>query len=164
MATRQNWSSKIVGLVEEAPDQLLANPLNARRHPGMQRDAIRASLDLLGWVAPVIMNQRTGNLVDGHARVEEALSARSATIPVLIIDVSEDEERIMLATYDPIGALAIADQVVLAGLLDSLPLPPDLESIMGSSSIPAPTPPKSAVFDENKLVTQHECPKCGYEF
>lgn len=114
------WESRIVEFGEVAPDQLLANPLNARRHPGAQRDALRASLDEIGWVAPVIVNRRTGRMVDGHARVEEALSAGLATVPVVTIDVSEDEERVMLATFDPIGALATYDQELLAELLPSI--------------------------------------------
>jgi hypothetical protein len=114
------WDSRIVGFSEIAPDQLLANPLNARRHPAVQRDALRASLDALGWVAPVLVNQRTGRMVDGHARVEEALSAGLATVPVITVDVSEEDERLMLATFDPIGAMATTDQAVLDQLLNDL--------------------------------------------
>ena len=36
--------SRIIGHGEAAPDQLLANPLNFRRHPGHQLDALRDHL------------------------------------------------------------------------------------------------------------------------
>ena len=114
------WQSRIVGFSEIAPDQLLANPLNARDHPGIQRDMLRASLDAVGWVSPVLVNQRTGNLVDGHARIEEALTAGLATVPVITIDVSEEDERLILATFDPIGAMAVTNQTVLDQLLDGI--------------------------------------------
>ena len=68
------WRSRIVGSGEEAPDQLAANPRNWRTHPAAQRKALRGSLDTVGWVQQVIVNKRTGNVVDGHARIEEALS------------------------------------------------------------------------------------------
>jgi hypothetical protein len=111
------WKNRIDGrIVLEAPDQLLANPLNARRHGGAQRDAIRSSLGQLGWIAPVIVNVTTGNLLDGHARVEEALTKGVPHVPVLYVELSEDEERLALATYDPIGAMADYDAEVLAML------------------------------------------------
>src|ERR1035437_4831985 len=75
------WRSRIVGSGEEAPDQLIANPANWRIHSGAQRDALRGSLDTVGGVATVLVNRRTGFVVDGHARVEEALSRHEATVP-----------------------------------------------------------------------------------
>jgi hypothetical protein len=100
------WRNRIVGTGEEAPDQLVANPLNWRTHPGPQRDALRGSLAEVGWVQQVLVNQRTGHVVDGHARVEEALSRQEATVPVLYVDLSPEEEALVLATLDPIGAMA----------------------------------------------------------
>ncbi len=44
------WRSRIVGMEDVAPDQLLAHPLNWREHPGAQRDALRGSLAEVGWV------------------------------------------------------------------------------------------------------------------
>lgn len=110
------WAQNITGLDMVAPDQLLANPLNARRHPGSQRDALRASLNELGWIAPVIVNETTGHLVDGHARVEEALRAGVESVPVVTVRISENQERLALATYDPITAMATYD----TGTLDML--------------------------------------------
>src|SRR5690348_9768810 len=66
--------NRIVGQGTEAPDQLVANPLNWRIHPRAQQEALAGSLETVGWVQQVLVNQRTGNLVDGHARVEQALS------------------------------------------------------------------------------------------
>jgi len=121
MSTKQAptvpWRSRIVGSGEEAPDQLVANPLNWRTHPGPQRDALRGSLDTVGWVATVLVNRRTGFVVDGHARVEEALSRHEATVPVLYVDLDPEEEALVLATLDPIGAMATADTAKLEELL-----------------------------------------------
>jgi hypothetical protein len=35
-----------------------------------------------------MVNRRTGFVVDGHARVEEALSRHEPTVPVLYVDLS----------------------------------------------------------------------------
>jgi len=113
-----NWQNRIKRLEYLPANQLLANPLNARRHPAKQRDALRGSLDSLGWYDAVIYNQRTGYLVDGHARVEEQLTKDdSATIPVLVVDLSEEEEAQALASHDWIAHLAEYDKQVLDDLL-----------------------------------------------
>jgi DNA modification methylase len=114
------WRNRIVGLGEESPEQLVANPLNWRTHPAAQRDALRGSLGTVGWVQQVMVNKRTGNVVDGHARVEEAISRHEATVPVLYVDLEPDEERLVLASLDPIAAMAQRDDERLRDLLDSL--------------------------------------------
>jgi DNA modification methylase len=111
------WRNRIVGSGTEAPERLAANPANWRVHPRLQRDALAGSLDTVGWVAQVIVNCQTGFLVDGHARVALALARKEATVPVLYVDLSPDEERLVLATFDPIGALAGADGERLTALL-----------------------------------------------
>ncbi len=111
------WRSRIVGTGEEAPDQLLANPANWRTHPAAQRNALRGSLDTVGWVQQVMVNKQTGFVVDGHARVEEAITRGEPTVPVLYVDLSPEEEALVLATLDPIGAMADRDGEKLAALL-----------------------------------------------
>lgn len=110
--------SRIVGEGEVAPDQLLANPLNWRRHPKGQLDALEGMLDTVGWVQRVIVNRTTGHMVDGHARVELALRRSERTVPVLYVELSEAEERLVLASLDPLGALATTDADMLAELLN----------------------------------------------
>lgn len=110
--------NRIIGLEYMPANQLLANPLNARRHPAKQREALRGSLDTLGYYDAVIMNQRTGYLIDGHARVEEQLTAdENATMPVLVVDMSEEEEAQALASHDWITQLAVYDNQILDDLL-----------------------------------------------
>lgn len=111
------WRSRIVSSGEASPSDLLANPNNWRTHPGSQRNALRGSLDTVGWVQQVMVNLTTGHMVDGHARVEEALSRGEATIPVLYVELSPEEEALVLATLDPIGAMAGRDDEKLKALL-----------------------------------------------
>jgi hypothetical protein len=111
------WRNAIVGYRLVPPDQLLANPRNPRRHPNVQRDALRASLRELGWVLPVLQNVRTGHLIDGHARIEEALSAGVPEVPVIDVDLSPEQEAMALATLDPIAAMASRDREALDLLL-----------------------------------------------
>jgi hypothetical protein len=112
--------NRITNFTLEVPEDLLANPRNARRHPGAQRDVIRGSLDELGWVAPVIVNDLTGYVVDGHARIEEAISEGTPVIPVIHVELDAAEERLALAVLDPTGDLAIYDQTALDDLIASV--------------------------------------------
>ncbi len=112
--------SRIVGEGDAAPDQLLANPLNWRTHPRAQVDALEGLLKQVGWVQRVIVNRRSGHIVDGHARVELALRRSEPMVPVLYVDLSDDEERLVLAALDPIGGLAATDADKLAELLQDV--------------------------------------------
>jgi hypothetical protein len=88
------------------PAALDANPENWRTHPKRQLRALTGILDEVGWVTRVIFNRRTNRMVDGHARVKLALAKGEKEIPVDVVDLSESEERLVLLTLDPSGALA----------------------------------------------------------
>lgn len=111
------WRSRIVGFDEVDPALLAANPLNWRTHPEEQAEAIAGSLGAVGFVDAIKFNIRTGRIIDGHERARLAAERGVALVPRLLVDLSEEEERLVLATFDPIGALAQADDAVLAELL-----------------------------------------------
>jgi hypothetical protein len=103
------WRNRIVGEGVEHPEQLLANPRNWRIHPKEQQAALTGMLEEVGWVQRVIVNKRTGFVVDGHMRVEVAISAGETEVPVLYVDLTEEEEAKVLATFDPISGMATMD-------------------------------------------------------
>lgn len=108
------WQSRIVGEGDEAPDQLLANPNNVRIHPDGQQKAMSEVLRRIGWLQRVIVNRRTGFVVDGHLRVMLALSEGQTSVPVQYVDITDEEEQEVLLTFDPIAALAGYDQSLLS--------------------------------------------------
>jgi DNA modification methylase len=114
------WRNRIVATGEVAPEALLANPRNWRTHPPDQRAALDGTLSEVGWVAQVLVNRTTGHLVDGHARVEEAIRRGEPSVPVTYVELTPDEEALVLATLDPIGAMATADTSKLGELLGAL--------------------------------------------
>ena len=116
-----SWANRIVGEGSEAPDQLLGNPENFRIHTLEQQQALEKVLDRGGWVTRVIVNKRTGHVVDGHLRVSLAISRGEPTVPVTYVDLSEHEEGLALATYDQLASLAGTDQQKLTDLLELLP-------------------------------------------
>lgn len=115
-----DWRNRIVDHGEEAPDQLLANPNNWRVHPKAQQEALRGVLDSIGLVSEVVVNRITGHLVDGHLRVALALETDQRSIPVKYVELSEEEERAVLITLDPIAAMAATDHEKVRELLESI--------------------------------------------
>lgn len=112
-----DWKNRIIGYGEEQPDQLLANPNNWRIHPKYQQDALLGILNQVGIVQNVIVNQQTGFVVDGHARIALAMRSGQKSIPVTYVDLTPAEELIIM-TFDPIGAQAATDKVKLEQLFN----------------------------------------------
>jgi hypothetical protein len=116
----QPWRNRIIRTGEEIPDQLLANPRNWRIHPKYQQDALKSVLASVGWVTHVIVNERTGHVLDGHARVALAISRDEPTVPCTYVDLDEAEEAIVLATFDPIGSMAVTDRAMLDNVIQGV--------------------------------------------
>lgn len=111
--------------------ELLANPFNYRVHPPRQRLAVRGSLQAFGWVAPLMVNEVTGHVVDGHLRMDDAMAVGETHAPVNYIHLSPDQERSLLAVYDPMTALAVHDAETHLALLQDATAPnTDLQAYM----------------------------------
>ncbi|HET9023032.1 MAG TPA: hypothetical protein VFN64_00580 [Burkholderiaceae bacterium] len=109
------FRNRIVGVGEEPPDQLLANPANAWKiHPEVQQDELEKVMETVGWVRRVLVNRRTGHVVDGHLRVQLALRRQEETVPVTYVDISEAEEKLLITVMDPLAGMVIADREALA--------------------------------------------------
>ncbi len=128
MSHRGNWSgnyirgtmsieNKIISSGTIKLSDVLFNPKNWRVHPKYQKEELSKIVRRVGWVEPVIINKRTGNLVDGHLRCLIAETENETEIPCIYIDVSEEDEDLLLATLDPITALVNADKEKLDELL-----------------------------------------------
>ena len=99
---------------------LVENPANWRRHSPEQLQSIK---DLLadpdvGWAGAFLFNERTGRLIDGHAR-KQVVDPKEV-VPVLVGDWTEEAERKILATLDPVGMLATGDPVAYQALVESI--------------------------------------------
>ncbi len=111
--------------------ELRANPKNWRRHPPAQREALSATLAQIGF-ADVALARETADgleLVDGHLRAD---LAGDAEIPVAILDLDEREADLLLATLDPLAAMAETDGEAWASLLrDAQGADDDLDKLIG---------------------------------
>src|SRR5579859_3568175 len=90
------------------PESLASNDLNWRSHPSEQTKALADVIAEVGWAGALLYNERTKKLIDGHARKD--LFAGKGPVPVLIGSWTEAQERKILATLDPLAAMAKADK------------------------------------------------------
>ena len=97
--------------------ELLPNPKNWRTHPVAQQDALKGILAEVGFAGAVLVRELDDGslmLIDGHMRAE---TTHDQEIPVLVLDVDEAESDKLLATFDPIAAMAESDPHALDALL-----------------------------------------------
>lgn len=166
-----NWQNRITRHGVQSADQFLANPRNPRKHPQKQRDAVKGSLNTLGWIAPVIVNARTGYMIDGHERVWQALQNDNAEVPFIEVDLSEAEENLALASFDWITHLATYDADNLDALLrdvqtDDVALQAVIAELATEAGVIPPDFSPVGIdeqprLDQKKPIT---CPHCGQEF
>jgi ParB-like chromosome segregation protein Spo0J len=132
---RAAWHNRIVAHADVPPADLVPNPRNWRTHPPEQRRALAGALTEVGWVGEVLVNRTTGRVVDGHLRIELALDRHEPAVPVTYVELTEDEERIVLASLDPIAAMAEAEATALETLLADLePADEDLRAFLDELS------------------------------
>ena len=111
--------NRITRLENVKAGTLIPNPQNWRRHPKAQRDALQTVLASVGYADAVIAREVDGQLVliDGHLRAD---LDPEQVIPVLVTDLDEHEAGQVLATLDPLAAMATADNDALETLVKGL--------------------------------------------
>lgn len=111
---------RIKSLRRVKANELIPHPKNWRVHTERQRKVWGEVMEKVGFAGAVLTRETDDGklmVIDGHFRAEESGEAK---IPVLVTDLSEQEAERILATFDPIGALATTDTSALDGLLASI--------------------------------------------
>lgn len=146
-------------------------PQNWRTHPTEQMDAIRGILSEVGFAGAELVRELDDGslmLIDGHARAEVM---GDNLVPVLVLDVDEAEAAKLLATFDPIGAMAGADSAALDALLREVDTGSEaLQQLLAKLAEDAGVVPVDDVdvsigdppSDAGDKVTT--CPACGHNW
>lgn len=112
------WRNRILATEIVDPKTLLENPLNFRVHSQRQQEIMVGALDEIGWIEPIIVNKNTGNMINGHMRLGLAIKSKEQGVPVQYVDLTLEEERTALATFDPIGQMASTSASKITELLE----------------------------------------------
>ncbi len=153
--TKTKIQNRIIGLEYVKGSALLQNSKNWREHPDNQSRALNTILAKVG-VADALIGKKTKNgiqLLDGHMRAKEH---PELTWPVLILDITEEEEKILLATYDNLGAMADVNEEKLDKLLSSIDFDQELKQTFQDMILPADftldDPPESVKKNADHLA------------
>lgn len=154
-----------------SPAELAENPSNWRRHPNAQLAALTDVIAEVGWAGACLYNETTGRLIDGHARRKVALDQGTDKVPVLVGSWTEEQERKILATLDPLAAMAEADNDRLDALLrhvqtGSEALAGMLSKMAADEGIVPPDFQPVGIEEQGRLDEKAKtvCPECGHEF
>ena len=151
------------------PDQLAEHPENWKTHPESQVESLESVMGQVGWAGALLYNERTGRLLDGHARKKlDTKLLIDGKVPVLIGSWSEKDERLILATLDPLAAMAQTNEEALKAILEGLEvenkaLQAMLTGLVGEVEVDEEPPDNFPSVDED-IHTDYQCPQCGFEW
>ena len=114
------FKSRVKELRNVPAKDLLANPKNWRMHSENQEFVLKEILDKVGFVDALLARETEDGeliLIDGHLRKDVA---EDEEVPVLIVDLTEEEADYVLTTYDGVTGLAYADEDKLETLVKAL--------------------------------------------
>ena len=116
-----NYRNRIRALEYVNSSDLTPHPGNWREHPAAQAAALKGVLNEVGIAGALLAyrSERQGGalvVIDGHLRKDAA----PQQWPVLVLDVDDAEADYLLATHDPLAAMATADAGALDALLSSV--------------------------------------------
>jgi hypothetical protein len=111
---------RIQGFCRVPASRLEPHPRNWRAHPARQRLAMSAVLKEIGYAGALIARELPDGrlqLIDGHLRAE---TTPEQEVPVLLVDLSDQEALKLLAIFDPLSGLAEANGAALRALAAEL--------------------------------------------
>lgn len=89
---------------------------NPRRNAAAVAEVARA-IQRFGWGAPIVANERTGEIIAGHTRWGAAKKLGLEQVPVRWLDLSLAEARAMALADNRLGEIATWDEAGLADVL-----------------------------------------------
>lgn len=106
--------------IEQTPiKDLKEAPYNPRTINKKEFAGLIKSLEVFGFVDPVIANRTTGHIVGGHMRVEAWKALGNDTVPVIWVDLDDKAERKLNVILNSQAISGRYDEVKLAEVLQN---------------------------------------------
>jgi ParB-like chromosome segregation protein Spo0J len=135
--------------------ELVPASVNWRTHSAKQRTALASVLEEIGIADAVLARELPDGrlqLIDGHLRRE---TLGESLLPVLVLDVSEREAAILLATIDPLAAMAGTDVEKLDAVLrEATATTPGVQEFLAEIADDA-----GLYCDDEKEIVEDEVPE-----
>jgi hypothetical protein len=108
-----------VGVEYKALDDLHAHPNNARIHPEASLTAVKNSIETFGFVNPIIA-LADGTIVAGEGRWRAARAAGLDQVPVVVVDMTEQEALSYLVVDNATTELSFWDDAMMEEIAGEL--------------------------------------------
>src|SRR6266849_8184549 len=127
---QQPIRNRIKGHRRVRAGDLIPHELNFRLHPDLQKSALEALYQEVGFARSLLAYELPGGrlkLLDGHLRRD---IDPDMEVDVEVLDVNDDEARALLLSIDPLAALALLQDQIHQRLMDLTPTDSlDLQSL-----------------------------------
>jgi hypothetical protein len=149
------FRDRVVEFKRVKASELIPNKKNWRLHPEGQKDALSAVLGEIGFAGAVAARETPAGLelLDGHLRTS---MAGDELVPVVVLDLNDEEAAKFLATFDPLAGMALTDASALGNLLAEIELTIEDESAAFRKLIADANAELEG--EEEKDEVQHEVP------
>ena len=112
--------------IEQVPiGNLHPDPVNPRRISDQELEALTRSIRQFGLIDPIIVRREDKTIIGGHQRLLAARRLGYETVPVIYVDLSLEQARLLNIALNKISGSF--DQELLARLLSDLNKVPDLD-------------------------------------
>ena len=101
------------------PSSLVLNFKNARKNE-MAIEPVKKSIEHFGFLNPIIARRSDKMIIAGHTRIKAALKAGLKQVPVIFVDLSENDAKLYNIVDNKLGELAEWDIPGLDLVLDEL--------------------------------------------
>lgn len=114
------YKNRIVELIRVPASELTVSAKNYRTHDDRQRSALNEVMRIIGFADALIAYRSGGHLVliNGHLRQSDV--DQDTILPVLVVDLTDEEADVALASYDAISAMAETNWGMLVDLADKV--------------------------------------------
>jgi len=100
-------------------DKLNPCPGNPRTHEHDVAPLVK-SIEHFGWTNPVLVQEHTNRIIAGHGRIEAAKLAGLHAVPVIFLDMSDDDAKAYTIADNKLSEMSTWDELALASMLSEL--------------------------------------------
>jgi len=141
-------------------EDLKPNPNNNNMHSNDQIKRLVKIIKYNGWRSPIIVSNRSGYIVKGHARYEAAKKLKLKEVPVIYHDYDSDEKEYADMTAD--NEIARWSDLDMDAVINKLGDMPDFDTeVLGIKKFVVEDPEKETsvkdILDEEQYLILIEC-------
>lgn len=153
-------------------DDVIEDPANARKHGEVNLKSIETSLRLYGQVEPLVVQRSTMKVIGGNGRLKVMRKLGWTEVDIADTEIDNVGAAALGIVLNRTAELAEWNNDVLDSVLREIDTgDEELQALLSQlaedqklyADEPVVPPDDFGTVDEN-IETEHQCPKCGYQW